>query len=282
MRIYEIAALTEGDALEPNGRLIIKLAKPPTASLSEGEKNSDHPEAQSRSRLQLLCVCRQMHKEAFDAVCTQFYSRNILYLVDAAALHGFLSTLSPPRLQHIIALHLGRGLVNEVPLLYKIPFDDFLDFGNISGDPFDPFSRDIFPSPSNTRALFGEQAQESRRLFANCTGLRTIFFDVNVLDITSFIQWLSPLVPGRVTHCIEFHSELDWTLCSPRKKEQAAESRAVWMPIIERKADFERNFGMDPRFEQTDVLQVSLEAAPAEIFGKSGIPREAEGGTNVE
>lgn len=220
-----------------------------------------------------------MHEEAFDTVCTQFYSRNILYLGDAAALHGFLSTLSAPRLQHVIALHLGRGLINDVPLLYKIPFEEFLDFGNVSGD---PFSRDMFPSTMSTEALFGEEAQKSRCLLAKCTGLRTIFFDVNVLDKTSFIQWLSPPVPEHPTHCIEFHSELDWSLCSPRKMKQAAESRAVWVPIIEHKEAFERDFGMTSRYEQTDLLKVSLEAAPAEIFGESDIPREAEGGTNVE
>ena len=282
MRIYAFAALTEGDALEPNGRLVIKLANPSTAALSEDQKNRDHPEPELGSCLQVLCVCRQMHEEAFDTVCTQFYSRNILYLGDAAAIHGFLSTLSAPRLQHIVALHLGLGLVNDVPSLYRIPFEQFLDFGNISGEPLDPFSRDMFPSTSSTAALFGEKAQKSRRLLAKCTGLRTIFFDVNILDKTSFIQWLSPSVPKRPTHCIEFHSELDWTLCSPRKIKQAAESRAIWVPIIEDEEEFERDFGGASRREQTDVLQVSLEAAPAEIFGESDIPREAEGGTNVE
>ena len=219
-----------------------------------------------------------MHEEAFHTVCTQFYSRNILYLGDAAALYGFLSTLSAPRLQHIVALHLGHGLVNDVPLLFRIPYEEFLDCGSISGEPSDPFSRDMFPSTSSTAALFGEQAQKSRGLLAKCTGLRTIFFDVNVFDKTCFIQWLSPLAPERPTHCIEFHSELDWTLCSPRKMKQAAESRAVWVPVIR----FDTNFVTASRLEQTDVLQVSLEAAPAEIFGESDIHREAEGGTNVE
>ena len=278
LRIYEFAALIEEDALQPDGRLIITQAKPSSAPMSEGQSNSDHPEPQSRSRLQLLCVCRQMREEAFDTVCTQFYSRNVLYLEDAAALHGFLSTLSPPRLQYIVGLHLGRGLVNDVPSLYRIPFDEFLDFGNIS----DPFSRHMFPSTSSTAALVGEKAQKSRRLLAKCTGLRTIFFDVNVIDKTAFIQWLSPSVLKRPTHCIEFHSETDWTLCSPRKMKQAAKSRALWIPIIECKEDLERDFGMTPRSEQTEVLQVSLEAAPAEIFGESNIPRETEGGTNVE
>lgn len=281
LRIYEFAALIEEDALQPDGRLIITLAKPSIAPLSEGQKNSDHPEPQSRSRLQLLCVCRQMHEEAFDTVCTQFYSRNILYLADAAALHGFLSTLSPPRLQHINALYLGRGLVNDVPSLYSIPFDEFLDFGNISGDPSEPFSRNMFPRTLSTAALFGEKAQKSRRLLAKCAGLRTIFFDVNVSDIISFIQWLSALIPERLPDCIEFRSELDWTLYSPGKMKQAAESHAVCVQIIERKEEFERNFGRTPRCEQTDVVQVSLEAAPAEIFGESDIPRETEGGTNV-
>lgn len=269
LQIYKLA-VPEVDASYPYGWPRIMLAKPSTASRREGEEYNDHPGPQARSRLQLLCVCRQMHEEAFGIVCSQFYSRCILGLRDAAALHSFLTTLSAPRLQHVIALHVGSGLVDHVFTDIPTSIQEDPDNWYHSTAPDDPVSRSVYVGLRSRHARFGDQAQESRCLLAKCTGLRMIYFDVHTTDWTSFRKWLSPTVPARPTYCIQFHGMWQWTLRSPCELEQAALSHTIWVPMCEEFEEDTRGYPQGSWLDRTEVLQVALEAAPAEIFGGEG------------